>query len=111
MESIYSILLQSTPAITNNGSISAEWVLVGVVTLATILAGIMLNDIRSSIKSLITKTGEHSVSLATHEERINSHDSSIQKMHVAIEPKRLANDIANELRSLNPKVKYYNQTE
>ena len=106
MNQAYTIFLQASPAITSAGAVSAEWVLVGVATLATILAGIMLNDIRSSIKTLITKQGEHDVTLGKHEEKITTQGSTIEKLQEAMEPRKLASDIAVELRALTPKVKY-----
>jgi len=53
-----------------NGSIDASWVLVIITSIAGTMALIFLNDIRSSIKSIVAHQNEQDVKIAQNDARV-----------------------------------------
>lgn len=70
--------------VTNSGSISASWVLVIVSCIAGSLALLILNDIRSTLRSIVNRVNEQGVDLAKAKERTEYAHERIDDLKAAI---------------------------
>jgi hypothetical protein len=68
-----------------NDSISAGWVLVIVSTIAGVLALMILNDIRSSIKAVVNRQNEQEKTLTINTQRTEYAHERLDKIDMAMQ--------------------------
>lgn len=79
IELMYKILLQ-VPAITSGGSISAEWVLVGITTAAIFLFWRMLWKIETGLDKVMISVQTHNTQLQLQEKSIEDLEETIREL-------------------------------
>ncbi len=77
------MILQIQQAITDNGSISADWVLVGISGIALLLFLRMLNRIEKNQETLAAIVSEHKTKIELHEQSIDNMLEEIRDLKTA----------------------------